>query len=385
MREADLGISVVEPVGGHGGMDFYDFALCDALVGSGVEVTLYTCDETEVPPGARFQIELVYKRIFGADPSWRRGLRYLIGTVRALTAARSAGHRLSHFHFFHVGPLEFFNVLVARFLGLRVIVTAHDVESFVTSLSVGPLVRFTYELAHRVVAHNSLSRRELLERVGLSCEKVVVIPSGNYLAFTGDGWGQASARQRLDLPPQAPILLFFGQIKTVKGLDILLQSLPAVIEQFPHVLLLITGKVWKDDFGRYQRIIDELGLAKHCRIRIEYVPNAEVATYFVAADLVVLPYRRIYQSAVLLMAMSYGKAVLTSDIDGMTEMLTHGSTAYLFRAGSAHSCSERIIEALSDSTARTRVAQAGLRLMKEQYAWQKVAQDTAKLYRSICA
>ena len=122
-------VAVIEPVGGHGGMNYYDFGLCRGLVAAGVTPTLYTCDATEVVPGLPFEVKAVYHRIFGRDPAWQRGLRYVSGSLQALIGARIASTRLAHFHVFQVSILELFNVVLAKLLLMRVVITAHDVEA----------------------------------------------------------------------------------------------------------------------------------------------------------------------------------------------------------------------------------------------------------------
>src|SRR5215210_6470284 len=108
---------MVEPVGGHGGMDYYDFGLCEGLVGAGVEITLYTCDETPRVDEVPCNVRIPYRRIYGGDPAWLRGARYLRGSVLALLVARLGRARVAHLHFFHVGPLELSNVMLAKLLG----------------------------------------------------------------------------------------------------------------------------------------------------------------------------------------------------------------------------------------------------------------------------
>jgi D-inositol-3-phosphate glycosyltransferase len=85
---------MVEPVGGHGGMDYYDFGLCEGLSKTGTQVTLYTCDETRQGDVASCETRLPYRRIYGDDPAWLRGLRYLQGSIEALLARNWAGHGL---------------------------------------------------------------------------------------------------------------------------------------------------------------------------------------------------------------------------------------------------------------------------------------------------
>jgi len=84
-------IAVIEPVGGHGGMDYYDFGLCDGLGRAGADVALYTCDETAQPASDHFVCHRPFEDIFGIDPAWVRGVRYLSGVVKSLLVRWSKG------------------------------------------------------------------------------------------------------------------------------------------------------------------------------------------------------------------------------------------------------------------------------------------------------
>lgn len=369
---------MIEPVGGHGGMNYYDFGLCRGLVDAGVTPTLYTCDETDVTPGTPFPVAVVYRRIFGRDPAWRRGLRYLRGSLRALVGARIAGSRLAHFHVFQVGVLELFNVLLAKLLLLRVVITAHDVEAFRGEWS--SIKSWVYGLADRVIAHNRSSQRELVRVLSVPERKIHVIPHGNYLGHLGAMPPVASARAELNLPRDAQVLLFFGQIKEVKGLDLLLDALAVVNGVVPEAHLVIAGKMWGQDFATYQSQIDRLGLGSHCTAHIRYIADDEVAAYYAAADLVVLPYRKIYQSGVILMAMSYGKPVLAADLEGMKEVIEDGVTGFLFRAEDASDLAKRLQAVLADRACMERVAAMGLERMRTDYCWGGIGQLTADCY-----
>ena len=376
-------VAIIEPVGGHGGMNYYDFGLCQGLVSADVTPTLYTCDETDVTPGLPFTVALVYRRIFGADPAWRRGLRYLGGSVRALIGARRGGIRLAHFHVFQVGVLELFNVLLARLLLIRVVITAHDVESFRGEWS--SIKSAVYSLADAVIAHNRVSQRELVRVLGIPEQKIHVIPHGNYLGHVGAVPPADVARAKLSIPRDATVLLFFGQIKEVKGLDLLLEAVASIKAEVPELLVLIAGKMWGQDFAHYQVQIDRLGLRGHCVAHVRYIADDEVAAYYAAADLVVLPYRRIYQSGVILMAMSYGKPVLAADLDGMTEVIDDGVTGYLFRTGDSADLAQRLQAALADPATMQRVAAKGLKLMRTGYSWEHIGRLTGSCYRMALA
>jgi D-inositol-3-phosphate glycosyltransferase len=377
---ARMKVAVIEPVGGHGGMDYYDFGLCGGLSEANVDVTLYTCDETAVKTAVPYTLRFPYRRIYGDAPAWMRGARYVRGSVGALLRAKLGGTRVAHFHFFHVGPLELFNVALARALGLRVVVTAHDVRSFVERLSVPWMVERAYRLAHRVIAQSEVAERELGTKVPM--HKMTVIPHGNYLHVIDETPAREEARERLGLSGEGGVLLFFGQIKEVKGLDVLLRAMPRLIRERPDTTLLIAGKVWKDDFEKYRRQIDALRISGNCVLDIRFIPDPEVAGYYAAADMVVLPYRRIYQSGVLLMAMSYGRPVMVSDIEGMTEVVSDGENGYVFPAGDDEALAERLIEVMSRPEEMRRVGARALSHMHKHHGWDAIGQSTAECYRA---
>ncbi len=374
-------VAVVEPVGGHGGMDYYDFGLCGGLAEAGVEVALYTCDETS-GKDAPYEIHLSYRGIFGEDPAWLRGIRYVRGSVYSLVGAKLGRARIVHFHFFHVGPLEFFNVLFAKLLAMKVVVTAHDVRSFVGRLSVPWMAKMAYRTSDGIIAQSEVSRREL-EAVLPAEGKIEVIPHGNYLPFIGDASSQEVAKGRIGVPKEATVILFFGQIKEVKGLDVLIEAMPGILREHPGALLVVAGKVWKDDFRRYQARIDELGVSENCVLHIRYIPDSEVRDYYGAADIVALPYRRIYQSGVLLMAMSYGKPTIVSDIAGMTEVVSDGVNGYVFPSGDSKALAAKLSDTLSNPDELRLVGERALSQVRERNDWIRIGHMTADFYRSV--
>lgn len=379
----NLKVAMIEPVGGHGGMNYYDFGLCGGLAAEGVDVVLHTCDETILPDRAGFTVRHTYSNIFGRAAAWRRGLHFVSGSVQAVYSAVRERRSIAHLHFFHVGVLSLMNVLLARLAGRKVVITAHDVESFVSSLEVPFMSRMAYQMAHRVIAHNRISRDELKARLQVPENKIAVIPHGNYLHALRPMPPVEVARVRLGITPHAKVLLFFGQIKEVKGLDILLSAMPSVLQHHPDAVLLIAGKPWKTDFGEYQAKIDELGIHDECFAHIRYIPDEDVPLYYGAADLVVLPYRRIYQSGVVLMAMSYGKAVLVSDIPGMLEVVQDQETGFVFRSGDVDDLMQRICAIFANQSIMVNVAKRGQRLMEVKYEWSVIGQLTKVVYASL--
>jgi glycosyltransferase involved in cell wall biosynthesis len=177
------------------------------------------------------------------------------------------------------------------------------------------------------------------------------------------------------------VLVFFGQIKDVKGLDVLLQGFALARQKDERLHLLIGGRVWKTDFSRYAEIIDRHGLAPHCSLHIRYIPDAEVPYFYRCADLVVLPHLRIYQSGVVLQAMSYGSAVLVSDIAGMLEAISDGATGFVFRSRDPAHLAQRIGEIFAAPGRAEAVAQAGLQMVTVRNDWTRLGEQSLACYQ----
>lgn len=372
-------VAIIEPVGGHGGMNYYNSGLCNGLVELGIETYLYTSAETPESDLDQFEVRRFFIGIYGSDSKYIRALRYFKGLILSLLDIRRRGGRFCHLHFFHYTILEFLTCVFARLFGLRVVATIHDVESF--SAGTGfPLLGCIFRLADRLVVHNDFSRREILRILkGLKVSReIFVIPHGNYLPFVRPV-DRDEACSRLGISSDKKIILFFGQIKKVKGLDVLIEAMPLILASHPNAVLLIAGKVWKDDFDEYERAIQRLGIQDSVIKHIRYIRDDLVGSYYSAADVVVLPYRRIYQSGVLLMAMSYGATTISSCLEPMQEVVDDGVDGFLFDVGSSEELALVAINALNGSV-RSVGAQA-VEKMKRAHDWNNIARKLLDVYK----
>jgi D-inositol-3-phosphate glycosyltransferase len=345
---------------------------------------LYTSDRTPLPniPGLGFY--RTYKGIYGPGNRWWRGLRFAFGSAAVLLRAISSGETICHFHFFHGSITELASVLIATLCKRRIVITVHDVETFEqTNRSNSFLIGKIYTLAEKIIVHNQISRRELIHKLNIPASNISVIPHGNYLDSISAPPSPATAKHDLGIEPAMKVILFFGQIKNVKGLDILISAMPEVIDKVPDVMLLIAGRPWKSDFSGYEDLIDRLNIRHKCVLHIRFIPDDQVSLYYGAADVVVLPYRRIYQSGVVLLTMSYQKPAIVSDLEGMTEIITDRDNGYVFPEGSVADLAETLIRVLQDKPGRDAVAQSAFEYVKKHHNWKQIGEATAEVYRAL--
>jgi len=375
-------IAIIEPVGGHGGMDHYDFGLCNGLTQAGLRVILYTCDETKNPITANYIIKKYFRNIYSKKHVLFRGIFFMSAIFKVFTDILFKSIPTVHFHFFYVGFLQFIIIFISKILGLNIIVTVHDVESLINKKKNYLLARITYNLCNKLVVHNDFSKAELLSRLKIESKKINVIPHGNYLHIYSKIINRKKAKTKFGVLPHEKVLLFFGQIKSVKRLDLLLSAFAKVLKEQPNTRLIIAGKVVDVPFFQYQAKINALGLTNNCICLIRYIKNKEVPLLFASSDMVVLPYGRIYQSGVLLMAMSFSRAAVVSDIPGMLDIVKDQDTGYVFQNGNLKALASCLLECLGDNSHREKIARNGFNMIKKNHDWELIGKLHAILYTS---
>lgn len=138
---------------------------------------------------------------------------------------------------------------------------------------------------------------------------------------------QVAASLPVALPQDRPLLLFAGFVRPYKGLDILLDALPAVLAQQP-VHLLVAGEFWQTSEA-YRAQIEEAGIGAAVTLLDSYLPNEVLASCLQRADVVVLPYRHATQSAIIQLAFGQRKPVITTDVGGLSEVVEDGGTGLI--------------------------------------------------------
>jgi len=134
---------------------------------------------------------------------------------------------------------------------------------------------------------------------------------------------QVKCRQNLGLDPHKKTLLFFGLIRSYKGLQELIAAFALLDDQYQ---LLIAGEVYGDPQVYHSALA--ASPSKNWRFFDQFIPNSEVAQYFQAADLVVLPYLSATQSGVRALALAQNRAVLCTNVGGLAEGLQENKEGF---------------------------------------------------------
>lgn len=178
------------------------------------------------------------------------------------------------------------------------------------------LTRYGLAAADYCLAHCDAELQKL-HRLQLPCvaRKLELLPFS--LPQSGCLLTQEEAREQLGL--RGRIVLYFGYVRRYKGLTVLLDAIPFVLQHI-DCTLLVAGEFY-DNKIKYQEQIQALSLGKQVKIVDEYIPNEAVHYYFTAADVVVLPYISAAQSGIVSLAYSYCKPVIATRVGGLAEQV----------------------------------------------------------------
>ncbi|MEM8861803.1 MAG: glycosyltransferase [Chloroflexota bacterium] len=197
----------------------------------------------------------------------------------------------------------------------RLIFLCHNVLPHESRFFDKAALRIALRRADGFVVHAEAERPKL-ERF-FPKSSILVSPHPTYAQI-----GRAASLHDFQRPSAENIILFCGIVRYYKGLDILLKAL-ALLETKVH--LYVVGDFW-EDAAVYEQQVAEFGLTAQVTIVNQYVPDDVLAGYVRLADVVVLPYRNATQSGVAQLALGHGTPVITTDVGGLAEVVSHKHT-----------------------------------------------------------
>lgn len=334
-----------------GGDKPYAFGMATELISKGAALDVIgsddlDCQELRGKPRVRF---LNLRGDQRPDAGLlRKALRVLAYYARLIRYAATAEPRI--FHILWNNKFQSFDrtllMLYYKLLGKTIVLTVHNVNAgkrdSKDTLFNRLTLRVQYQLADHIFVHTELMKRELVQEFNVQEARVTVIPFGINNAVPNTSLTPAESRQRLGIRSGERAILFFGNIAPYKGLEYLTTAFQQVLAQSGIYRLIIAG--WPKNCESYWATIREAirgdVQAGRVLLRADYIPDEETELYFKAADVLVLPYRYIYQSGVLFLGYSFGLPVLAADVGSLKDEIVEGETGFVFRPERSDGLSE---------------------------------------------
>ena len=258
---------------------------------------------------------------------------------------------------------------------LKSVFICHNVMEHEPSWIKSAVSRRVLNCADFFITHSQWDRDNLERWLGPSRAKPIrVSPHPAYEHLNQPAFSKEKAKAALGIHAER-VVLFFGFIREYKGLRYLIESLPLVRAKL-DVHLLIAGEVW-GDAKPYHELISRLGLTANVTLVEKYIPNEEVARYFAASDLVVIPYLSATQSGIVQLAYGFGKPVVVSRVGGLPEVVEKGVTGYLVPPKDHVSISKAVLDFYQHG--REAGMSEAIRHKRSAFSWERLCRTIEDL------
>jgi len=226
------------------------------------------------------------------------------------------------------------------------------------------------------IVHSATDAQELKRLLPETVYKQAVIPT--FCNFSRlNTLQKKDAHEALQLTKTDKVLLFFGFIREYKGLKHLIQAMPDIVRQLPESKLLIVGDYFEDNKEEYIDLISQCGVEEHVRIYDGYVPDSEVALYFAACDVVILPYESATQSGIVQIAYGFNKPVIATRVGGLPDVVTDGKTGYLVPPGNSTAIADAVVRFFNDCKAGE--FKENIEAEAHRFSWKKLTKIVEEL------
>jgi D-inositol-3-phosphate glycosyltransferase len=374
----------------------YVFGLTTALTPKGATLDLIGSDELDGPDFLRGKPGVNFLNLRGSQMNANfanKMLRIAKYYGRLIGYAATAQPKV--FHILWNNKFEYFDrtllMFYYRLLGKKVVLTAHNVNAARRDSTDSRLNRFTlgiqYRFAHHVFVHTEKMRSELIEEFRVQPKRASVIPFGINNAVPHTSLTEAEAKQRLGIRKGDGAILFFGRITPYKGLEYLVKAFRQLRAQNRDCRLIIAGR--PDNCEEYWNAMRAEIHADVERgeiiLKAGYIPDEETEVYFKGADVLVLPYKDIYQSGVLFLAHSFGLPVVASDVGSLKDDIVEGKTGSVFKPEDSADLAKALERYFaSDLYANLSDRRQGIKdYSAERHSWDVVGQATMNVYAGL--
>lgn len=226
-----------------------------------------------------------------------------------------------------------------------------------------------------VVAVISPFEQQLIEQAGLPAKRFELIPPG----IDATKFDHPRLNPFLKQGLTGNILLAVSRLAPSKGLDEIIDALPAIKAQFPNTHLVIIG----EDFGERSKLetqVQRLGLTNsvHFMGRVE---DHELVEWHQHADVLVHPSHSEAFGIVVAESLAAGTPVVARNVGSIPFVAPHEQVSLLF--STADELTQHILSLLADKQLRERLGTAGAKHVRQKFTWDSSVSKLLSLYDEL--
>ena len=373
-----------------GGISPHVFFLSKSLAKNGVKVHVVTCDFPDAPAHEVIDGVEVYRIDSYKNPSpdfatWV----YLMNLNMQKEAAAIAAKLPDEIDVFHAHDW----LVATAGIGLKhvfrkpLLVTMHSTEigrrdglhNTTEKMIHETEAWLTYE-AWRVVCCSDYMTQHVKWAFGLPNDKLVMVSNGvNPHVYDGLEKQDLTAFRRTFALPEEKLVLYVGRLVYEKGIHILINAVPKVVEKVNAKFIIVGSGYMKEQLSN---IVKSMGL-EHKVLFTGFVEEENLLKLQKCADVSVVPSLFEPFGIVALEAMAAKSPIVVSDTGGLSEIVDHDQSGIKAYPNNADSLAWGITKILLDENFRNSIRENAYKKILEKYDWNKIAQQTRHVYEGI--
>lgn len=364
----------------------YNPSLCTSLSErEGLNVTLLSPTLHCKPSGYCYKklFKIIPEKLTASEGGLKRGLRLLeviLNYMYLLIYILFNRPNILHIQWLPLIEFASGEKFVLKFLKLlssktKIVLTVHNI--YPHNINVEEMPKYRRRFLHlnniidAYIVHLYSSKNELSADFGILEDKIHVAYHGIYVA------DKYNPKMICENNYEKKIIMF-GYQNYYKGTDLLIEALKKLPKEYQKkVKVLIVGKTDSTLYDKYQSECNKLNVNWINR----FVSDEELYDAIGGSDLILLPYRKISQSGVLLLSLSYKKPILTSDLPSFKETLVGYPDDYFFKSEDSNSLS-LILQKYLDGIIDENRMKSIIEKLNIKYSWSETAKSTLNAYNS---
>ncbi len=324
--------------------------------------------------------EIPIQRLYDYDTkfSFLKIYSYIKSQRKLMRHIRKEKPNVIHFQWFKFAIYDYLMLKRIRNMGVKIVYTAHNVVQHYGIDRYTAMYDKIYKTVDIIIVHSERTKDELIQKYHLSEEKIKVVPHG-ILSFDHIDSLKVEEyvkkiRRSYDIGDQV-VFAMLGEVNFYKGVDIVIDAWksPSLTDN-DTVKLIFAGK------GKYSRL-EELDTVKNTIVINRFLETEEFMAILKIADFILLPYRQISQSGVLLTTLHEKKRVIVSNVGGLVDPFRFGEIGYILERLESKFLTDAILKAAneSDKFPKNEVWEA----IFHHYDWRTIALSTQKVYEEL--
>lgn len=357
-------------------LSLYDYSLLKGIENYKV---IYCCNKQYDGPEL---VNIVYLPIF----SYRQNMNlivkivsYFYSLLKLVSILKTERPDVLHIQWWKQWNLDYLFLALYKKYAKQIVFTAHNLVPHDSKKSMRNKCIKYYNRVDKIIVHDKNSKNELIKDFGIEEKKIGIIAHG-ILKFTVDEREVESVmnayREKYQLKSKLVFATMGGQ-SPYKGTDLICNAFASsdYLQNNKDLFLIIAGKgnIATQEFAdRFNNVL----------VADYELSNSEFQAIMRLADVLLLPYRRISQSGVLLTAIQNQIPFAVTPIGGLTEPFEIAHIGWIITSATVDSVKECMESLAYDigSTKAVKYNQRNWNLVKDKYDWNNISHQTEEFY-----